>query len=78
MSASAEVSATAVTDSPVAAADWNSFRQRIGPPEASLGQKATRVAEIVTRVTEALEQPMAISAKLEQHHLQKAQYFTHH
>ena len=48
-----KVSATAVTDSPVAAADWNSFRQSIGPPEASLGQKATRIAEIVTRVTES-------------------------
>jgi hypothetical protein len=35
------------------AADWNSFRQSIGPPEASLGQKATRVAEIATRVTES-------------------------
>src|SRR6476620_6203354 len=30
-----------------------SFRQSVGPPGASLGQKATRVAEIVTRVTES-------------------------
>ena len=42
----------AITDSSVATADWNSFRQSIGPPGAVLGAKATPVAEIATRVTE--------------------------
>jgi hypothetical protein len=62
------VSPAVITDSPVAASDWNSFRHSIAPPRASLGQKATRVAEIVTRVIENfgtangyLSQPRATS-----------------
>ena len=43
----------AITDSSVAAADWNSFGQSIGPPGAALGAKATPAAEIATRVTES-------------------------
>jgi hypothetical protein len=57
---------------------WNSFGQSIATPGASLGQKAARVAEIATRVTESLERPTVISAKLGQHHLRRAQYFTQH
>ena len=62
------VSPAVITDSPVAASGWNSFRHSIAPPRASLGQKATRVAEIVTRVIENfgtangyLSQPRATS-----------------
>jgi hypothetical protein len=45
----------AITDSPVAAACWNSFEQSTAPPGASLGSTATPVAEIVTRATESFE-----------------------
>ena len=63
-----KVSPAAITDSSVAAADWNSFGQSIGPPGAALSAKATPVAEIATRVTESfgrtngyLSQPRATS-----------------
>jgi hypothetical protein len=42
-----------ITNSPVAAADWNSFEQSFARPRASLGSKATPVEEIVTRATES-------------------------
>ena len=41
-----------MTDSRVAAADRKSFGQSFGLPRATLGRKATPLAEIVTRVSE--------------------------
>ena len=43
----------AITDSPIAAADWNSFGQCIRAPGAVLAAKVTPVAEIATRLTES-------------------------
>jgi hypothetical protein len=37
----------------LAAADWKSFEQSVGPPGASQSAKATPLAEIATRVTES-------------------------
>ena len=42
-----------MTDSRVAAADRKSFGQSFGLPRATLGRKATPLAEIVTRVSES-------------------------
>jgi hypothetical protein len=42
-----------MTDSRVAAADRKSFGQSFGLPRATLGPKATPLAEIVTRVSES-------------------------
>jgi hypothetical protein len=38
---------------PIAASDWKSFEQSVGPRGASQTQKATPMAEIATRVTES-------------------------